>query len=207
MSETPTTPSGPKVAPLSREIPATTPAQDRTYERILKAELTAAPPTYAPTTEDPRARARVASSPRRLALARTLRQLLAWSIVGFALVAIVVLSVRLLRAPAPPRETVEMAPATPPSTTPRRQERATALVREGDSWLPRDPARAEQLFRDALTLDPTNAAANFGLGVTLLQREATRDAVPYLCAAHRTAVGALRSDVHHLLDERAIDCP
>ncbi|MEO0605663.1 MAG: tetratricopeptide repeat protein [Myxococcota bacterium] len=78
---------------------------------------------------------------------------------------------------------------------------------EGDTWLPRDPQRAAQLFRDALTLDPTNAAANFGLGVTLLQQEAYSNAVPYLCAAHRTAVGALRRDVEELLDKRAIDCP
>lgn len=194
---------GPAIAPLSTEIPTTTPAQGG--ELRVTRSFVPQGPTPAPTTADARARARIESSSRRIALAHTLRQVLWWSIVGLAVLATIQVSVTLLRAPAPgPAPTVVAPPVDGPS---RRQLRAEQLVEEGDAWIRRDPARAGQLFRDALTLDPTNAAANFGLGVTLLQDGASAAAVPYLCAAQRTAVDPLRRDVQHLLDERDIDCP
>jgi len=195
---------GPAIAPLSTEIPRTTPAQGSF--RVPEFEVIG--PTPAPTTTDPRARARIANSQRRIARRRAFTQIASWTVLVFAVGASMVVATTLIRrasqraaAPAPP---VVEVPEEPPS---RRRARAEALVADGDAWLRRDPSRAGELFEDALTLDPTNAAANFGLGVTLLQRAAPDRAVPYLCAAHRTAVGALRRDVEVVLDERAIDCP
>ncbi|MEN0064158.1 MAG: hypothetical protein AAGA48_18555 [Myxococcota bacterium] len=197
---------GPAFAPLSAEIPNAAPSGG-TFREEPAPPLQ--PPSPAPMTTDARVRARLARSPQRVALARLIRHSALWGICALAAVAIAIIGDSLIRTDPPRSAPLVVAEAAPEPilAPPQRQARAQHLVEQADAILRRDPPRAEQTFRDAITLDPTSAAANFGLGVTLLQRKADVEAVPYLCAAHRTATGSLRRDVQRLLDERALDCP
>lgn len=201
---------GPGFAPLSTEIPVAPPAPGDGTLPIAQGPSTPQPPEPAPMTTDARARARYVRSPQVTSILRTIRLAAWWSVVALGVVAITLVADSLIRVErTPPRAYTPPPPPVEPVAVrpPQRREHARALVEEGDRWLSRDAARAEQSFRDALTLDPTNAAANFGLGVTMLQRNAVDDAAPYLCAAQRTAVGPLSRDVQQLLDDRALTCP
>ena len=80
------------------------------------------------------------------------------------------------------------------------------MVKAGWSAVDADPAKAEDLFAQALALAPGNGDANYGYGYVLLKRGGTAKAKTYLCRALLKGDAQTSREIRALLSKNALTC-
>ena len=99
-------------------------------------------------------------------------------------------------------------PGTPVEFPPNAAiDRSQVLADRGWGIVDRDLDGAIVFFTDALSIDPKNGDANYGLGYSFERQGDISQAEPYLCTAMRVGGDQTRERAGQLLQTHGLTCP
>jgi len=115
-------------------------------------------------------------------------------------------STKVTVEPEEPEQKPQPAPKPAPSKRSVAKPDLQGLLAKGWNLVSSRPSDAQRVFEQALSLQPRNAEANYGMGYSLLQQGDTARAQPYLCAALAGPDIEIRRDVSSQLSQNQLTC-